>query len=185
MSTTCRNCGSAADSDDTFCGNCGATVTAGQPAPGSAADGSRAAHPPDGGAAYRVQEQPRHTAPPGTGAGYAPPPPAAYAPLAQAGADSRGFLSALFDFSFTSYVTPKVVRVLYILIVAVLSLGAFLTIVATFFTAGPLAGILALIIVPLFYLLALAFYRISLEFFAVIFRVAEDIRALRVRGEIR
>ena len=32
-------------------------------------------------------------------------------------ADSRGFLGALFDFGFTSFVTPKVIKVLYMLIV--------------------------------------------------------------------
>jgi len=32
-------------------------------------------------------------------------------------ADTKGFLGALFDFGFTSFVTPKVVKVLYVLIV--------------------------------------------------------------------
>ena len=35
---------------------------------------------------------------------------------------------------------------------------------------------------PLFVLIVLAIYRIILEFFVVIFRMSEDIRALRERG---
>ena len=38
---------------------------------------------------------------------------------------------------------------------------------------------------PLFFLVVTAIYRILLEFFIVIFRVAEDIRAMRERGDIR
>jgi hypothetical protein len=41
------------------------------------------------------------------------------------------------------------------------------------------------VLAPLFFLVVTAIYRILLEFFIVIFRVAEDIRALRERGDIR
>ena len=46
-------------------------------------------------------------------------------------ADGRGFLSSLFDFSFTSFVTTRIVKVLYILILVLVSLVAlFYTIIA-------------------------------------------------------
>jgi hypothetical protein len=206
MSTTCGSCGFTAEADDLFCGNCGGTVTTGQAAPPAdpplpLADDARTSGPPNpdsgptrgqsrprhaGGEAYQVQEQPSYTAPPPPAAGYPGQPAAGYPPLAQAGADSRGFLAALFDFSFTSYVTPKVIRVLYILAVIGLGLFSFLIVVGGFFLGGPLVGLLALVIVaPLYFFWSLALYRITLEFFVVIFRIAEDIRALRLRGEIR
>ena len=97
-------------------------------------------------------------------------------------AGSKGFLSSLFDFGFTSFVTPTVIKVLYVLIMigTVLSALAF-TIAA--FKASPIFGIGVLIIGdPLFIIIVMAFYRIILEFFVVIFRVAEDIRAIRERG---
>ena len=103
-------------------------------------------------------------------------------PVTGAAADSRGFLSALFDFGFTSFVTPKVIKVLYMLIVigTVVSALVFTIIV---FKASTVFGILTLVIAdPLFILIVLAIYRIILEFFVVTFRVAEDIRALRERG---
>ena len=37
--------------------------------------------------------------------------------------DSKGFLAALFDFGFTTFVTPKIVKVLYVLIMIVTGTG--------------------------------------------------------------
>jgi hypothetical protein len=99
-------------------------------------------------------------------------------------ADARGFLGALFDFGFTSFVTPKVIKVLYMLIVigTVLSALVFTVLV---FKASVAFGVLTLVFGdPLFILIVLALYRIILEFFVVTFRVAEDIRALRERGDL-
>jgi hypothetical protein len=193
MSTTCRACGFTIDADDAFCGNCGETVAARQPAtvlPGTSgpyADDTRAARPQDaGGEAYRVQEQPRYTAPPAPEAAYPGPPPAGYPQVAQVREASKGFVSSLFDFGFTSYVTPTVVKVLYVIVMIWLALSSFVLVVVSFFALGPVVGILVLIIVaPLYFLWFLALNRISLEFFVVIFRIAEDMRALRLRGDIR
>jgi hypothetical protein len=99
-------------------------------------------------------------------------------------ADARGFLGALFDFGFTSFVTPKVIKVLYMLIVigTVVSALVFTIVV---FKASVMFGFLTLVFGdPLFILIVLAIYRIILEFFVVTFRVAEDIRALRERGDL-
>lgn len=94
-------------------------------------------------------------------------------------------MGALFDFGFTSFVTPKVVRVLYPLIMILAGLGA-LGLAATAFSISVVVGILALIIfAPLYFLVVTAIWRIALEFFVVIFRVAEDIRAIRERGDFR
>ncbi len=113
--------------------------------------------------------------------------PAAVAGIQDAGEapDARGFLGALFDFGFTSFVTPKVIKVLYLLIVigTVVSALVFTIVV---FKASVTFGVLMLVFGdPLFILIVLAIYRIILEFFVVTFRVAEDIRALRERGDLR
>ena len=100
-------------------------------------------------------------------------------------ADGKGFLSALFDFGFTSFVTPKVIKVLYTLITigTVVSALVFTIVV---FKANVAFGVATLVIGdPLFILIVLAIYRVILEFFVVTFRVAEDIRALRERGDLR
>lgn len=105
-------------------------------------------------------------------------------PASRETADTRGFLGALFDFGFTSFVTPKVIKVLYMLIVIGTVVSALVfTIVA--FKASTVFGFLMLVFGdPLFILIVLAIYRIILEFFVVTFRVAEDIRALRERGDL-
>ncbi len=98
------------------------------------------------------------------------------------GADASGFLGAQFDFSFTSFVTTRIIKVLYILIMILTVLAAL---VYTFlaFSASPLFGILTLVIGdPLFIVIVMAFWRLVLESFVVRFRIAEDVRALRERA---
>jgi hypothetical protein len=100
-------------------------------------------------------------------------------------AEGKGFLSALFDFGFKSFVTPKVIKVLYVLITigTVVSALVFTIIV---FKASAAFGVAMLVFGdPLFILIVLAIYRVILEFFVVTFRVAEDIRAIRERGDLR
>jgi len=131
----------------------------------------------------------------GVGAGATPPgatppgttPPGGVRPMgpsagASRGAGSRGFLSALFDFSFTSFVTTRIIKVLYVLITVLVSLVAlFYTIIAFRLSTG--FGLLVLIIGdPLYIIIVMAFWRLVLEAFVVVFRIAEDVRAIRERG---
>ena len=100
-------------------------------------------------------------------------------------ADLRGFVGALFDFGFTSFVTPKVIRVLYLLIAVATVVSALVFTIIAFRASLPF-GILTLVLGdPLFILIVLAIYRVLLEFFMVAFRAAEDIRAMRERGDLR
>jgi hypothetical protein len=97
----------------------------------------------------------------------------------QRGAESKGFFRALFDFSFTSFVTTKIIKVLYVLILVLAVVSALVyTIIAFRVSAG--FGILTLVIGdPLFIIIVMAFWRLVLEAFIVVFRISEDIRALR------
>ena len=97
-------------------------------------------------------------------------------------ADGRGFLNSLFDFSFTSFVTTRIIKVLYVLILVLVSLVAlFYTIIA--FRLSPVFGLLVLVIGdPLYIIIVMAFWRLLLEAFVVLFRIAEDIHAMRERG---
>jgi Domain of unknown function (DUF4282) len=95
---------------------------------------------------------------------------------------ARGFLSAVFDFGFTSFVTPKVIKALYMLIMigTVVSALVFTVIV---FKASTAFGIVTLVVAPLFILIVMAICRMVLEFFVLAFRAADDVRVLRERGE--
>ena len=97
-------------------------------------------------------------------------------------ADTTGFLGALFDFGFTSFVTPKIIKVLYVLVTigTIVSALAFTILV---FKASVPFGVVALVFGdPLIILVIMAIFRMFVEFFVVIFRAAEDIRALREGG---
>jgi len=123
------------------------------------------------------------TADPGTAGPGNDPPTAAIRPSPpRQAADSKGFLSALFDFSFTSFVTTRIIKVLYVLILVLVSLVAlFYTIIAFRLSTG--FGLLVLIIGdPLYIIIVMAFWRLVLEAFVVVFRIAEDVRAMRERG---
>jgi hypothetical protein len=100
-------------------------------------------------------------------------------------AHERGFLASLFDVSFTSFITTKIIKVLYVLVMIVIVLAA-VAFTAFAFLANPVFGLLALVIgAPLYIIITLALWRLYFEAAIVFFRIAEDIRALRERAEIR
>ncbi len=88
--------------------------------------------------------------------------------------DAAGFLRALFDFSFSTFITPKVVRFVYVLATGLL-LVAWLAWLAAAFAVHPAYGLLVLIIGPIVMLVYLALIRMTLEFYLAITRMSEDI----------
>ena len=87
----------------------------------------------------------------------------------------KGFFSSLFDFSFSYFVTPQLVRLAYMFAV----LGAGLLGVAGLLAAlarGGGTAFAALIFIPLVFLAWAAYVRIILEIFIVVFRIAEPVR---------
>ena len=86
--------------------------------------------------------------------------------------EARGLLSALFDFSFTSFITPKLVRVLYGIGIAISGLGVLFFVVGGL-RQGAAAGVGALILGPILFLLSVMYARVMLEVLIVIFRIAE------------
>jgi hypothetical protein len=96
----------------------------------------------------------------------------------------RGFLGSLFDFSFTSMVTPKIIKVLYVLFTLWTAVVALFILVISFRTGGMAGGLFVLIVIePIFVLLMLGVYRVILEAFMVIFRIYEETVKIRERGE--
>ena len=103
---------------------------------------------------------------------------------AQKAAGERGFVGSLFDFSFTSFVTPKIIKVLYVLFTIWTALVSLLILIISFRTGGMLAGIFVLIvIVPIYVLLTLGVYRVILEAFMVVFRIYEETKKISERTQ--
>ena len=96
----------------------------------------------------------------------------------------RGFLGSLFDFSFNSFVTPKIIKVLYVLFTIWTALVGITILIIGFKTGGLAGGLFTLIIIePIFLLLTLGIYRVVLEAFMVIFRIYEETKKISKDSE--
>jgi hypothetical protein len=95
--------------------------------------------------------------------------------------ESPGFFGALFDFSFNSFATPVVIKVLYILGLVAIGLG-YVFLVISGFAQDPLVGLGFLIAGAIGALIYVIFLRITLEFYYAVVRMSEDIRAMRTRS---
>jgi uncharacterized membrane protein len=120
--------------------------------------------------------------------GHAAPHWQAVAGLKHAGAkrdgESKGFLGSLFDFSFTSFVTPKIIKVLYVLITVWTVIWALIFLRYGFKYGGAAGGFFTLIVVdPILILITLGAYRMVLELFMVVHRMHEDLKAIRDRDQ--
>jgi hypothetical protein len=157
-----------------------------QPQPGQGYPGPSYAPPGQGyaGQGYAAPGQPgQPTAPPQWNS-YAGNTPTAQPPKQRG--DGKGFIGSLFDFSFTSFVTPKIVRVIYILLTLWTALWGLIFLVIAFKYGGMAGGIFTLIVVePIYVLLVLGVYRVVLEAFVVVFRLYEETKLIREQGENR
>lgn len=96
--------------------------------------------------------------------------------------EAKGFLSALFDLSFTSFVTTKLIKVLFVLLIVICALMA-LGIAASGFNQGTGTGVLALVIIaPIVFFLGVIYSRVLLEIIIVIFRMAEHLAEIAEQG---
>jgi len=86
----------------------------------------------------------------------------------------RGFFGQLFDFSFTEFITTKIIRVLYGLIIFFSAVIAIVAIVGSF-SESAVVGAVVLVVSPLWLLLSVVVGRVILEIVVVMFRIAEHV----------
>jgi hypothetical protein len=156
--TACSQCGTLVEPDDRFCGGCGAPVGTSTPTAGSPA--GDAPLPPPPSAAPRQGPPQLVTAGEGVRA-----------------LTTRGFFASLFDMSFTSLVTTKIIEIL-------IALEAIAWIVIAFSHSSALGVLTLFIIAPLIALVELIFARVTLEFIIALFRIMENTGDLVRQGEI-
>jgi hypothetical protein len=94
---------------------------------------------------------------------------------------AKGFFGKLFDFSFNTFITPTIIAIIYGILMVFAGFGAIAAIVQGF-RIGWFAGIVAIILSPIFFILFLIAYRIWLEVVVVLFKIADDLDAIRKRG---
>ena len=89
--------------------------------------------------------------------------------------DGKNLFSALFDFSFSTFVTPKIIKIVYVILTALIGLGVVFTLIAGLVTGEPLAIIGALVLGPIVGIIYLALARMSLELYFAVVRLSEDV----------
>ena len=93
----------------------------------------------------------------------------------------KGFLGQLFDFSFSRFITTRIIKVLY-------ALGLFFGFAATVglivgaFGDSTTAGVITLVLSPLWLLLYAIVIRVLLEIVMVMFRMAEQVGEIARQG---
>jgi hypothetical protein len=90
----------------------------------------------------------------------------------------KGFFTQLFDFSFTEFITTKIIKFIYILGMIVTGL-ATIGIIIFAFGQSVAVGIVALIFSPLIFLIYVIVLRVWLEIIIVIFRISENTESLK------
>ena len=176
---TCANCGHSQGSGD-YCEACGtrlpmegpSPVAAGAPgtaaaaivAPGSAAPPVSAIPPSH---AVPPQPGPRPPGTPPPGMGQVAPPMYSSPPMRD------GFWARFFDLSFEHFITPSLIKVLFIIAMVVIGLGVLGAIIMGFVASGAF-GIFVLIAALIAGFIYLLLARVFLEMVVVFFRIRDD-----------
>ena len=107
-------------------------------------------------------------------------PPASRGPrrpprAATVAASAKGFLAALFDFNFDTFITPKIIKAVYIVVTALIGLAAVGFLLSAVISGEPGIILMALIGVPLAAIVYLALARMTLELYFAVVRLSEDV----------
>jgi hypothetical protein len=103
-------------------------------------------------------------------------------PRDRGGRRPGNFLTALFDFGFNTFVTPMVVKFVYVLGAIAIALGWLFVVIAGFAGEQPGLGVVALLFGWIPALLYLAVFRMTLEFYYSVVRMSQDINRRLPQG---
>jgi hypothetical protein len=87
----------------------------------------------------------------------------------------KGFFSRLFDLSFKDFITPKIIKILFVIAIIMSGLAG-LAMIGAGFANGAMSGIMAIIVAPIVVVLWIIGARVLLELVLVIFSVEEHTR---------
>lgn len=91
------------------------------------------------------------------------------------GSQGKGFFGALFDFSFSTFVTPKIIKLVYMIGTVLIGLGLVIFLISSLVTGEALAILAAIIVGPIVALIYLAIMRMTLEMYFAVVRLSEDV----------
>ena len=94
---------------------------------------------------------------------------------------AKGFFASLFDYSFSSFITPRIIKILYVLTTIVVVLWT-LAIIGFAFRASTAFGVITLLILgPLYFVIAMIYARVGLELLIAFFRIHSDVQEINTR----
>ena len=97
--------------------------------------------------------------------------------------EEKCFCSCLFDLSFNDFITKKVVKILYMIGIAIAGIAAITLIVKAFY--GSFAtGLVHIIAAPIVFILIVIALRIYLELVLTLFRIEENTRKPKPEEQI-
>src|SRR3954468_4963821 len=88
----------------------------------------------------------------------------------------RGFFRSLFDISFTSFITTKIIKFVYVITLVLVAITALVFVIAAFQQDTTLGIVTLLIGAPLASLIYVVYARLVLELIVQIFRITELLR---------
>lgn len=91
---------------------------------------------------------------------------------------TSSFFKSLFDHSFDTLVTPKLIRIFWIITLILWGLSGLLSFIF-YVRLGTIGVIIAIVVLPIFLLFQLIIMRVTFEVIAGFFRLVEDLRAIR------
>jgi hypothetical protein len=96
----------------------------------------------------------------------------------------RAVLDLVLDLSFKRFVTPRLVRMLYVLSLLAAAFYAF-SYMFSGFTKGTFTGIFQMITAPLAFLLYLILARVTVELILAIFRIADRLAPMEEEPRVK
>jgi hypothetical protein len=95
--------------------------------------------------------------------------------------NTKGFLGSLFDYSFNSFVTSRIVKFLYVLTTVVVAAWALVLVLFAFHLNKALGALSLLVLGPIFFLVTMTYARVGLELMIVFFRISENVSEINAR----
>ncbi len=104
-----------------------------------------------------------------------PSPPSGVPASSPAPEQKKGFFARLFDMSFTEFVTPSIIKVIFLVGIVIAGLMALLVFLA-FANQGGGAIVAGIVLAPLIFFVYVLFARVLSEVYLILFRIEENTR---------
>lgn len=95
--------------------------------------------------------------------------------------EAKGFLGSLFDYSFGSYITPKIIKVLYVLATVLVALWTLALVLIAFNVSSGFGVFTLLILAPFYFVVAMIYARVFLELLSAFFHIHDDVKEIKQR----